>query len=183
MTYEEWKAGGSGRKEDIGMREGERAKSATKQSPQAGVPMKRKADSANPQKRASVKPVNEHLYNSQKNYVERHGGTIIRGGSDIEKHLDEMEADASSIGDVILLREDASTSEVLEEVFHFKQHKRGDYADADEQEMTVRREIDAQRYLLSVARRYNIPESETKQTKMALAEYERRLDSIEGGKQ
>ena len=49
--------------------------------------------------------------------------------------------------------------------------------------MTVRREIDAQRYLLSVARRYNIPESETEQTKMALAEYERRLDSIEGGKQ
>lgn len=183
MTYEEWKAGGRGRKEDIGMREGERAKSATKQSPQADVPMKRKAYSANHQKRASVKPVNEHLYNSQKNYVERHGGTIIRGGSDIEKHLDEMEADASNIGDVILLREDASTSEVLEEVFHFKQHKRGDYADADEQEMTVRREIDAQRYLLSVAKRYNIPESETEQTKMALAEYERRLDSIEGGKQ
>ena len=48
MTYEEWKAGGRGRKEDIGMREGERAKSATKQSPQADVPMKRKAYSANP---------------------------------------------------------------------------------------------------------------------------------------
>lgn len=185
MTYEEWKAGGSGKKSAGGtaVSEGERAKSATRQSPQADVPMKRKADSANPQKRASVKPVNEHLYNSQKNYVERHGGTIIRGGSDIEKHLDEMEADASNIGDVILLREDASTSEVLEEVFHFKQHKRGDYADADEQEMTVRREIDAQRYLLSVAKRYHIPESETEQTKMALAEYERRLDSIEGGKE
>lgn len=183
MTYDEWKAGGSDKKKAGGVREGERAKSATRQSPQADVPMKRKADSANPQKRASVKPVNEHLYNSQKNYVERRGGTIIRGGSDIEKHLDEMEADASNIGDVILLREDASTSEVLEEVFHFKQHKRGDYADADEQEMTVRREIDAQRYLLSVAKRYHIPESETEQTKMALAEYERRLDSIEGGKQ
>ena len=183
MTYEEWKAGGSGKKEAGGVRDGERSKSATKQSPQADVLMKRKTDSANSQKRASVKPVNEHLYNSQKNYVERHGGIIIRGGSDVEKHLDEMKADASSVGDVIFLREVASTSEVLEEVFHFKQHKRGDYADADEQEMTVRREIDAQRYLLSVARRYNIPESETEQTKMALAEYERRLDSIEGGKQ
>ncbi len=183
MTYEEWKAGGSGKKEAGGVRDGERSKSATKQSPQADVLMKRKTDSANSQKRASVKPVNEHLYNSQKNYVERHGGIIIRGGADVEKHLDEMKADASSVGDVIFLREVASTSEVLEEVFHFKQHKRGDYADADEQEMTVRREIDAQRYLLSVARRYNIPESETKQTKMALAEYERRLDSIEGGKQ
>ena len=183
MTYEEWKAGGSGKKEAGGVRDGEKSKSATKQSPQADALMKRKTDSANSQKRASVKPVNEHLYNSQKNYVERHGGIIIRGGSDVEKHLDEMKADASSVGDVIFLREVASTSEVLEEVFHFKQHKRGDYADADEQEMTVRREIDAQRYLLSVARRYNIPESETKQTKMALAEYERRLDSIEGGKQ
>lgn len=183
MTYEEWKAGGSGKKEAGGVRDGERSKSATKQSPQADVLMKRKTDSANSQKRASVKPVNEHLYNSQKNYVERHGGIIIRGGSDVEKHLDEMKADASSVGDVIFLREVASTSEVLEEVFHFKQHKRGDYADADEQEMTVRREIDAQKYLLSVARRYNIPESETKQTKAALAEYERRLDSIEGGKQ
>lgn len=174
-TYEEWKEGYA---------KGEKRESATVgEKVSAVVPMARKSNDASTQRRASVKPVNEHLYNSQKNYVERHGGVILRGGPDIGKHLDEMGADASNIGDIIFLREDASTSEVLEEVFHFEQHKRGDYADADAEEMVVRREIDAQRYLLSVAKRYNIPESETEQTKRSLAEYERLLDSIERRKQ
>lgn len=128
-------------------------------------------------RRAQMKPVNEALYNSQKNYVERHGGLVVRGGEEAERHLDKTGADAAYMvgSGVVLLRRDATTSEVLEEVYHFVQDRRGDYADRNAAVMLLLRERDAQRYLLSVAKRYNIPENETRQTEAALAEYLRML--------
>lgn len=129
-----------------------------------------------------MRPVNEKLYASQRNYVERHGGTVLRGGRDVERYLSNAHADAANYGDVIMFHENPTTSEVLEEVYHFKQHKRGDHADLDHDEMRIRREIDAQKYLMSVAGRYNIPEAETEQTRQALKEYERLLKEIEEGR-
>ncbi|WP_342996968.1 hypothetical protein, partial [Collinsella aerofaciens] len=41
--------------------------------------------------------------------------------------------------------------------------------------MRLLRERDAQNYLLGVAKRYNIPEQETEQTRSALADYMRGL--------
>lgn len=140
-----------------------------------GGVMTRKKPSAMQIKRAGYKPVNEALYNSQKNYVVRHGGLVIRCDTSWEARLDRLNADASAIGDTIILRSDATTSEVLEEVFHFKQQQRGDYSDQPERIMKLLRERDAQNYLLSVAERYNIPEQETKQTRSALADYMRDL--------
>ena len=127
--------------------------------------------------RRRVKVVNDALYNSQKNYVERHGG-VVKRDAEAEEHLDKLGAGASSLDDAVLLRPDASTSEVLEEVFHFKQNLRGDYSDAPVDEMVTRREIDAQKFLLSVAERYNIPRSETELTKRNLARYESDLRKI-----
>ena len=124
--------------------------------------------------------MNEALYNSQKNYVERHGGVVLRGGEEVERHLDSVHADASHIGGAILPRENATTSDVLEEVFHFQQDIRGDYSDRPDKEMGILREIDAQRYLIDVAERYNIPEDETRQTRAALAEYEKSLKGVRG---
>ena len=89
------------------------------------VVLARKKPTERELRRAKMKPVNEALYNSQKNYVERHGGLVIRGGEDVERHLDGMGADASHIGGTIFLRSDANTSEVLEEVYHFQQEQRG----------------------------------------------------------
>lgn len=126
-------------------------------------------------RRANCKPVNEALYNSQKNYVERHGGLVIRGDDSWEAHLDKEKVDAAAIGDTIILRSDATTSEVLEEVFHFRQQLRGDYSDKPARLMRLLRERDAQNYLLGVAKRYNIPEQETEQTRSALADYMRDL--------
>ena len=56
----------------------------------------------------------------------------MRGGADVEAHLDLMNADASSIGGVILLRDTVSTSKMLEETFHFRQQQRGDYSEYPE---------------------------------------------------
>ena len=140
----------------------------------------RKTIKASP--RDSIKPVNEKLYSSQKNYAERHGCTVIRGGEYVEKRLGKGEDAVYSIGGrYILLQDPPTTSEVLEEVFHFKQDMRGDYADIGGEEMVVRREIDAQNYLLSVSERYNIPSSEVEQTKKNLKDYEDRLRAIEEG--
>lgn len=128
-------------------------------------------------RRSSMKPVNAALYSSQKNYVERHGGVVLRGGDEAERHLDSMGVDAAYMtgAGVIMLRHDATTSEVLEEVYHFQQDQRGDYSDRNAAIMTLLRERDAQRYLLSVAERYNIPKSETAQTEKALEGYLRKL--------
>lgn len=128
-------------------------------------------------RRSSMKPVNTALYSSQKNYVERHGGVVLRGGDEAERHLDSMEVDAAYMtgAGVIMLRHDATTSEVLEEVYHFQQDQRGDYSDRNAAIMTLLRERDAQRYLLSVAERYNIPKSETAQTRKALEDYLQKL--------
>lgn len=130
--------------------------------------------------RDAIKPVNEKLYASQRNYAERHGCTVIRGGEYAARRLGKGEDAAYSIGGrYILLQDPPTTSEVLEEVFHFKQDMRGDYAEIGGEEMIVRREIDAQNYLLSVSKRYNIPSSEVEQTRKNLSDYEDRLREIE----
>ncbi len=128
-------------------------------------------------RRRDVRVVNDALYNSQKNYVERHGG-VVKRDAEAAAFLDRKGAGASNYGDVLMLRPDASTSEVLEEVFHFKQHQRGDYFDMPTDEMITRRKIDAQKYLLGVAKRYNIPSSETELTKRKLIDYEANLRKI-----
>lgn len=121
--------------------------------------------------RRNVNVVNDALYNSQKNYVERHGGKVIRGDKEWEDHLDRMGAGASVVGDTINLRNDATTSEVLEEVFHFRQSQRGDYSEFDTETMRNLRERDAQMYLLDSAKQYDIPKEETEQTRKALDYY------------
>lgn len=128
-------------------------------------------------RRSSMKPINDALYSSQKNYVERHGGVVLRGCEEAERHLDGMGVDAAYMtgAGVIMLRHDATTSEVLEEVYHFQQDQRGDYSDKNAAVMALLRERDAQRYLLSVAGRYNIPKSETAQTEKALEGYLQKL--------
>ena len=65
---------------------------------------------------------------------------------------------------LVVKRENPTTSEVLEEVFHFDQELREDYIDHEIQVMRALREIDAQNYLLSVTKRHNIPKMEVDQT-------------------
>lgn len=162
--------------EDYGIpSSGFRKMSAGDQQKVLDTALTRKKPTETELRRASCKPVNEALYNSQKNYVERHGGLVIRGDASWEAHLDKEKVDAAAIGDTIILRSDATTSEVLEEVFHFRQQLRGDYSDKPARVMRLLRERDAQNYLLGVAKRYNIPEQETEQTRSALADYMRDL--------
>ena len=149
------------------------ALSKTSQRKVFGAALARRKPTKAEVRREKMKPVNEALYNSQKNYVERHGGQVQRGTEEALQHLRVMDVDAIYVmgAQTIYFHERPSTSEVLEEVFHFKQDMRGDYSEYGIGLARTLRERDAQRYLLEVAERYNIPKEETEQTRKALEEY------------
>lgn len=133
-------------------------------------------------RRKGMKPVNESLYNSKTNYAERHGCVVMRGTEEAERHLDSLCKDGEIVdaayipgAKVIVFREKPNTSEVLEETYHFEQDLRGDHKDKSPEIMLLLREIDAQRYLLRNAKRYNIPKEESAQTEVMLDYYLRRL--------
>lgn len=133
-------------------------------------------------RRKGMKPVNESLYSSKTNYAERHGCAIMRGTEEAERHLNSLCKDGDIVdaayipgAKVIVFREKPNTSEVLEETYHFEQDLRGDHKDQSPEIMLLLREIDAQRYLLSNAKRYNIPKEESAQTEVMLDYYLRRL--------
>lgn len=129
------------------------------------------------ERRKRFKPANPAFLAARKKEIERNGG-MISTGEDVTRYLNARDADAANFGEVIMLRKDATLSEVLEEEFHFNQHLRGDYAERRQEEMRLLREIDAQKYLLDVAKRYKIPRIETEQTKAALAMYEKELRGL-----
>ena len=106
------------------------------------------------------------------------GGIIIRG-EDAESHLGANNHAAYVPGaKVAFIRDDATVSDVLEEMMHAKQDRRGDYNELSSDEILLRREIDAQHYLLSVIDKYKIPESETLETRNNLNYYEEKLKQL-----
>lgn len=109
----------------------------------------------------------------------RRGGIIIRG-EDAVQHLRLQGAYASYMmgGDVAFIRDDATVSDVLEEMYHAEQDRKKMFSEYLDNEMLIRREIDAQKYLLSVAEKYKIPVEEAEVTRQNLAMYEVRLNQI-----
>lgn len=106
----------------------------------------------------------------------------MRGTEEAERHLDSLCKDGEIVdaayipgAKVIVFRKNPNTSEVLEETYHFEQDLRGDHKDQTLEIMLLLREIDAQRYLLRNAKRYNIPKEESAQTEAMLDYYLRRL--------
>lgn len=95
-----------------------------------------------------------------------------------------MGASALQVCDVIMFRKDVTISDVLEEVYHFEQNRKGVNSEKPEALRTILNEIDAKKYLISVAKRYKIPLEEDAVTRKQLAHYEKSLkewsDSYEG---
>jgi hypothetical protein len=98
-------------------------------------------------------------------------GAHIERNEAAERHLDMVGASASQLGDVLFFRREATVSDVLEEVHHFQQRKEGLNADKPPQLQEILNEIEAKRYLISVAERYKIPVEETETTKIQLEGY------------
>lgn len=107
----------------------------------------------------------------------RDSGGYIWQDDDATLYLKNRGADACCLGsDLIVLQEKPLISEVLEELYHAEQFKNG--LITEEPITQILAEIDAQKYLLSVAEKYGIPKTETEQTKKALASYQEQLKEL-----
>ena len=128
--------------------------------------------------------IDKPTYNKLTKDFLKHGGLIIRGEEAV-KHLEKQGAYASYFmgGNFAFIRDDATVSDVLEEMYHALQDRKNMFAEYSQEEMLIRREIDAQKYLISVAERYKIPIEETNITKQNLANYEERLKERLNGKE
>lgn len=122
--------------------------------------------------------IDKPTYNKLTRAFLRQGGIIVRG-EDAERHLGNW-AYASYVAEMntAFIRDDATVSDVLEEMYHAKQQRRGDYADKSPEERYLRREIDAQKYLQSVVKKYKIPIEEQMVTQRNLADYEQKLKEL-----
>ena len=126
--------------------------------------------------RKDYKIISEDTFNKLTIQVRKNGGIILRGTDEIEKHLNDMGANAANIGDVLLFRKEVCLSEVLEETYHFMQNKSGLNDDKPEPIRTYLNEIDAKQYSINNANKLKIPRIETELTKRQLIEYQNALE-------
>jgi len=133
-------------------------------------------------KSLSYKPVSEEKYVQLIIPLNKMGVTILRGGEEVERHLEAQKAQASTIGkDVVFFREKISISAILEETHHVKQNRAGMNDDKDSTLRTILNEIDAKEYLLRVANQYGIPREEIEETKNQLSYYQDELKKYREG--
>jgi hypothetical protein len=130
---------------------------------------------------SGVKVISQPVYEKIVRPIIKAGGAVFRGGEEVEKHLDLVNANASTLNDMIFLRENPTTSDVLEEAHHFWQNKKG-LNDDKPALRTVLNEIDAKEYLLSVTEKYKIPLEEVELTRKQLSMYQEMLKELGGGK-
>ena len=131
-----------------------------------------------------VEIIDDATYNKLIKKVKKNGGIVIRGTEEVEEHLKKQGATASCISDIILFSKNTTISDVLEETYHFEQNIKKMNNDKPLEEKFLLNEIDAQKYLLSVAQKYHIPEKELDVTRENLRRYEKLLEEYyEGVKQ
>lgn len=111
----------------------------------------------------------------------KNGAIIIRGTPEVERHLDEMEASASTLGDVLLFQKDVCVSEVLEETYHFRQNRLRMNDDKKEPLRTLLNEIDAKKFILDNALKYQIPRNELDKIQKQLEGYQAQLINYYAG--
>lgn len=109
------------------------------------------------------------------------GGIIIRGDEAAE-HLKMLGAYAAYIAgaNIAFIADDATVSDVLEEMYHAEQDRKKMFGEILDQTVRLKREIDAQNYLLSVSEKYKLPPEEIEVTQQNLKRYEESLKKLEG---
>ncbi len=112
----------------------------------------------------------------------KNGGLIIRGEK-AAKHLGEGNyASYLPSLNAAYIRDDATVSDVLEEMYHAKQDRLHMFGTTLTEEVRLRREIDAQEYLLSLTEKFKIPDNEVETTIGNLEYYKIKLEKLlQGG--
>ena len=109
------------------------------------------------------------------------GAVIVKGGTWANNHLDEMGANASSLGNWLIFRDDVTISEVLEESYHFNQYINKLYWDKDPELARILQEIEAKEYLIANRKKYRIPRVEDEETREHLKYYQEELKKWKEG--
>ena len=150
-------------------------------------PRAAKGDGAEMQRRWQAQDGHEIIdkptYNKLTKSFLKAGGIIIRG-EDAARHLASSGAYASYISgaNTAFITDDATISDVLEEMYHAYQDRVKMFGDITDMVVVYKREIDAQKYLLRVADKYKIPETELAVTRRNLENYEKQLaELLKGG--
>lgn len=125
--------------------------------------------------RDGFKFISDRRFNELTIEARKAGAIIIRGGDEVERHLEEMGASASNIDDVILFRKDVCVSEVIEETRHFKQNKIKLNNDNGEPLRSILNEIEAKEYVLRNATKYRVPRIEVEQLEKQVESYRKQL--------
>lgn len=128
------------------------------------------------EKREGFKTISDKQFNDLTIEAKKNGATILRGTPDVEKHLEDMGAFASTLGDILMFRADATIGDVLEETHHFMQNLNKINDDKGEPLRTYLNEIDAKRFIIDNAGKYRVPRNEIDLAQDELEYYEKLLD-------
>ena len=124
------------------------------------------------------KIIDKATYYKITNPAIKKGADIRIADGEILRRLQKEQATAVTYGNVLFFRPDATVSDVLEEVHHFYQNKRGLNSQYGARQRIIMNEIDAKNYLLSVVDKYHIPEEETALTKSQLESYKAEMEKM-----
>ena len=158
-------------------------KSGVDKSGESGIiEMTRKKNGAHRRTNArGMQVIDKPTYNKLTADFLKHDGLIIRG-EEAARHLgDTHYASYLPSLNTAFIRDDATISEVLEEMYHAEQDRKNMFGDTLTTEVWLRREIDAQKHLLSLSEKYKIPQEEIEVTKGNLEQYEAELKKLLGG--
>lgn len=130
--------------------------------------------------RKDFKFISQERFDSLTIEAVKKGAIILRGTPEVEKHLMEMDASASSLGGALMFMKDVCVSEVLEETYHYMQDLRGLNDDKEAVLRTILNEIDAKQYILDNAQKYKVPRNELDLIQKQLEGYKKQLEEYEG---
>ncbi len=122
--------------------------------------------------------IDKPTYNKITRKAVKHGADIVIADEEGQRHLQKMGASALTMNDMILIRPDATLSDVLEETYHFMQNISGLNDQYEFQQRTILNEIDAKEYLLRMTEKYKIPANEVEVTKRQLASYKAQMEDL-----
>ena len=153
-------------------------KSVVKVSDSGIIEMYRKGNTHRRTSDLGSKIIDKATYHKITNPAVRAGADIRIAEGEILNRLMEKEASAVTYGDIIYFREDATVSDVLEEVHHFYQNKNRLNSQYGTRQRGIMNEIDAKEYVLSMTEKYNVPTEEVELTKIHLESYKKEMNML-----
>ena len=130
-------------------------------------------------RKQGIEPISEKRFIELTAPLKKQGVLILRGTTEVERHLIQFNAEGSTFGiSIIFFRKHVTLSCVLEEIYHIKQNKAGLNNDKPNEIRNTLNEIDAKQYLIKNARKFGIPRRETELTKKQLESYKNNLKNI-----